>query len=300
MNLIKKDKSFLGVSVLLITSFIWGLAFVFQKKGIDHIGPITFMASRCFLAVLFLGILLVCLRGKKAFKFNRAELLGGLSCGIVMTIANGFQQVGIQYTTAGKAGFVTAMYILIVPIINSLIFKKKVQDRVWLCAIIGVIGMYLLCAEEGFHFEEGDLIIFGCAVFFSFHIICADRFGKDADPVKMSFLQFSVSFVINLVIALMFETSPFEAILEAKVAVLYCGILSAGVGYTLQMLGQKYVEPATASLIMSLESVFAVIGGSVFLMERMTIKELIGCIVMFGAIVLVQIKPKKKFLKLKK
>lgn len=290
-----KNESLKGSMLLFITAFIWGIAFAFQRSGMEYIGPITFMAARCFLAVIFLGVLCMIIYGpKKAFRYDRATVLGGLGCGFFMTIANNLQQMGMVYTEAGKAGFITAMYILIVPVLNVFILKKKEPLKTWIAVALGVIGLYLLCAAGTAEIEKGDILVFGCAVFFSAHILCSDRFAGTAEIVKMSFIQFFVSFVLSAAIALLTEDVSFEGIWAGRIAVAYCGILSAGVGYTLQIVGQKTVKPAAASLIMSLESVFAVVGGWLILHETMSLRELIGCAVMFAAIILVQLEPKKK------
>ncbi len=281
--------------LLFITAFIWGIAFAFQRSGMEYIGPITFMAARCFLAVIFLAALCTAVYGpSKAFKFNRATLAGGLGCGVLMTVANNLQQMGMVYTEAGKAGFITAMYILIVPMLNVLIFRRKEPVKTWIAVLLGILGLYLLCASGTASIDKGDLLVFGCAVFFSGHILCSDRFAAKAEIIKMSFLQFLVSFVLSTVTALLTEDVSFAAIWDGRIAVAYCGILSAGVGYTLQIFGQKSVKPAAASLIMSFESVFAVIGGWLLLHETLSARELLGCAVMFAAIVLVQLQPAKR------
>ncbi len=281
--------------LLFITAFIWGIAFAFQRSGMEYIGPITFMAARCFLAVIFLAVLCMAVYGpSKAFKFNRATLAGGLGCGVLMTVANNLQQMGMVYTEAGKAGFITAMYILIVPILNVLIFRRKEPVKTWIAVLLGILGLYLLCASGTASIDKGDILVFGCAVFFSGHILCSDRFAAKAEIIKMSFLQFLVSFVLSTVTALLTEDVSFAAIWDGRIAVAYCGILSAGVGYTLQIFGQKSVKPAAASLIMSFESVFAVIGGWLLLHETLSARELLGCAVMFAAIVLVQLQPAKR------
>ena len=289
------NNSLKGSILLFITAFIWGIAFAFQRSGMEYIGPITFMAARCLLAVIFLGVLCMVKYGPgDAFRYNKETLAGGLGCGFFMTIANNLQQMGMVYTPAGKAGFITAMYILIVPVLNVLILKKKESIKTWIAVAVGLLGLYLLCATEGFSVEYGDLLVFGCAVFFSAHILCSDRFAGKAEVIKMSFIQFFVSFVLSSVIAFLFEDISWQGLWAGKIAVAYCGVLSAGVGYTLQIAGQKSVKPAAASLIMSFESVFAVIGGWLLLHETLSVRELAGCVVMFIAIVLVQLDFKNK------
>ena len=278
--------------MLLGAAFIWGVAFVFQVEGMDHITPVAFMASRCFLASVFLAILVVILRGpKNAFRFDANTLKGGLGCGLAITIANNLQQIGIQYTTAGKAGFITAMYMILVPIYGAVIFRRRTDLKTWLAVLIGAAGMYLLCIKEGFTIGQGDAYVIGCAVVFAGHIVCADYFAPKADAVKMSFLQFFVSFVLSTIWALIAESPTFEQIWDARVSIAYCGIMSAGVGYTLQLMGQQRTKPEAASLIMSLESVFAALAGWVMLKEAMSGRELLGCALLFGAIILVQSKP---------
>lgn len=290
-----KNKSVLGTILLFITAFIWGIAFVFQRTGMDSVGPLTFMASRCILAVGALSLVLLVKYGsKEAFKFDKSTLKGGLSCGILITIANNLQQIGMQYTNAGKAGFITAMYILLVPVFGVLFLKKKETVRVWLAVLLGAVGMYLLCITDSFTVTAGDLWIMGCAMFFSCHILCADNFAGKSDPLKMSFLQFLICTVLGLILAFVFETPEWTGILNAKAAILYCGVLSACVGYTLQIVAQRWVEPTTASLVMSLESVFAVLSGWLILHETMSSREIIGCVVMFAAIILVETKPSQK------
>ncbi len=290
------NSSLKGSLLLFLTAFIWGIAFAFQRSGMEYIGPITFMASRCFLAVIFLAVLCIAKYGLKgAFKFDKPTLIGGLGCGLFMTVANNLQQIGMVTTEAGKAGFITAMYILMVPIFNVILFKKKEALKTWIAVALGVFGLYLLCAAGSAQIEKGDILVFGCAVFFSFHILCSDRFAGKAQIVKMSLLQFLVSFVLSTAIAFLTEDVSFQGIWAGRIAVAYCGILSAGVGYTLQIVGQKSVRPAAASLIMSFESVFAVVGGWMILGETLSLREIFGCIVMFAAIILVQLElPKRK------
>ena len=284
-----------GSFLLFITAFIWGIAFAFQRSGMEHVGPITFMAARCLLAVVFLAVLCMVFYGPSdAFRFDKATVAGGLGCGVLMTIANNLQQMGMVYTEAGKAGFITAMYILIVPVLNVIIFRRKEPVKTWVAVALGLLGLYLLCAAGTASVTKGDILVFGCAVFFSGHILCSDRFAGKAEIVKMSLIQFFVSFVLSTMTALLTEEVSLSAIWEGRIAVAYCGILSAGVGYTLQIFGQKSVKPAAASLIMSFESVFAVLGGWLILRETLSVRELAGCIVMFAAILLVQLDTGKK------
>ena len=288
----QKNNNPAGGFMLLGAAFVWGVAFVFQVEGMDHVTPVTFMASRCLLASVFLAILVIVVRGPRdAFKFDANTVKGGLGCGIAITIANNLQQIGVQYTTAGKAGFITAMYMLLVPIYGALIFRRRTGLRTWAAVLIGAAGMYFLCIKEGFTIGQGDAYVIGCAIVFAGHIVCADYFAPKADAVKMSFLQFFVSFVLSTVWAFIAETPTFEQIWDARVSIAYCGFVSAGIGYTLQLLGQQRTKPEAASLIMSLESVFAALAGWVMLKEAMSGRELFGCALLFGAIILVQTGP---------
>ena len=285
-----ENKRIKGSIRLLITALVWGVAFVFQRTGMDHITPLTFMASRCVLASISLAIVLLIIRGpSKAFKFSKTTLRGGILCGIFMTVANNFQQVGMVSTTAGKAGFITAMYILLVPLGNFIIFKEKPPRVSILAVLLGAVGLFLLCVNEEFTIVPGDLWVMACSLMFTGHIICTDRFAEKADCVQMSFIQFVVCVVLGWIIAFIFEEPSWSGIREAWVSIAYCGIISAGLGYTLQILGQKYTEPATASLLMSFESVFAALSGAVLLHETMSGREAAGCVIMFVAILIVEL-----------
>ena len=306
----KHTKAF-GNVILIITSVIWGLAFVFQRTGMDNVGPITFNAARMAAGAIFLAILSIFFDLKKRKsappdeqnapeneenkkKRKKATLIGGLLCGFFLTVSSLTQQMGLVHTTAGKAGFITAMYMLFVPIVNLVLFKKKTGKIVWVAVALGIVGMYLLCVKENLVFTSGDALILLCAILFSGHILCCDRFAPHCDPVKLSAIQFTVAAVACTILAFIFETPSIDGIISAAVPILYCGVMSGGVGYTLQIVGQKHTEPATASLIMSLEAVFAAIAGALILHERMLHAEFVGCVIMFVAIILVQLPEKKK------
>lgn len=306
----KRSKAF-GNLILLGTSTIWGLAFVFQRTGMDNVGPITFNAARMAAGAIFLALLSMFFDLKKRKnartwgdseaeseenikKRKKATLIGGLLCGFFLTVSSLAQQMGIVHTTAGKAGFITAMYMLFVPIFNLILFKKKTGKTVWLAVALGIVGMYLLCVKENFTLTTGDALILLCAILFSGHILCCDRFAPHCDPVKLSAIQFTVATVACTILTFIFEKPSIDGIISAAVPILYCGVMSGGVGYTLQIVGQKHTEPATASLIMSLEAVFAAIAGALILHERMLPAEFIGSAIMFVAIILVQLPEKKK------
>ena len=298
-----KNKNTFGIIMLLITSIIWGLAFVFQRTGIDHIEPITFNAVRMSAGAIF--VVIVCIIRDFKTKNNKpnpnheescakSTLIGGIGCGLFLTAASLIQQVGLVYTTAGKAGFITAMYMLFVPILNLIIFKIKGSAKTWISVIIGMVGMYLLCVKEELVLGLGDALVFICAILFAGHILWCDRFAPKSDAIKMSAIQFIVAASLSWVISFIFESPSVDKIISAIIPILYCGVVSGGIGYTLQIVGQKYVAPASASLIMSLESVFAVIAGVLFINESMTLQEIFGCIILFAAIILVQLPSKTK------
>ncbi len=297
----KRNKLF-GNTLLLIAAIIWGAAFVFQRTGMEDIGPIAFNAARTTLSALVVAPVAFWRIRKETFSspeeraaYIRSTLIGGLCCGIFLTLASTFQQAGMVYTTAGKGGFITAMYLLLVPILNLLVFKKRAQWLVWVAVLIGVVGMYLLCLSEGFRLAKGDTLICISALMFSCHILCCDHFAAKGDPVGIAAGQFATVALISWPVSFLVEQPTWGNLVSAGIAILYCGLMSGGLGYTFQLVAQKHTDPAPASLIMSLESVFAVISGSLLLHEKMSTRELLGCIIMFAATVLVQIPlPSKK------
>ncbi|MBR6258733.1 MAG: DMT family transporter [Oscillospiraceae bacterium] len=295
-----KNKKLLGSGLLLFTALIWGTAFVAQRVGMETIEPITFNAARMLLAAVAVGLVSLLLRRKEKKSpdarspeerksCNKNTVSGGVFCGIFLSVASIFQQMGLVYTSAGKAGFITAMYMLLVPIIGFVFLKRKNTWLVWLAVLLGVAGMYLLCVTETFTLTHGDTLVCLCALFFSFHILCCDHFVKKGDPIRMSAIQFLTATVISGAVAAYTEEPTWAKLHSALIPILYCGIISGGVGYTLQIVAQKFTDPTIASLLMSMESVFAVIAGALLLREHMTGRELMGCAVMFLAIILVQI-----------
>lgn len=294
-----KKKQLLGSGLLLVTAVIWGMAFAFQRVGMDHIGPVTFTASRMTLSAAAVSIFSFFYKGRSDFadenekkKYRSSTITGGICCGIFLTSASIMQQAGIVYTTAGKAGFITSLYMLLVPVASFVFFKKRHALNVWIAVFIGVIGMYLLCMSDSLTLSRGDGLVFICAVLFCGHILCCGHFAGRGDPVRISAVQFVTGAIISWIAAYIMESPDIEDIMEAAIPVLYCGIASGGIGYTLQIIGQKYTEPTIAALIMSLESVFAVIGGVIILGENMSARETAGCIIIFLAIILVQIRKK--------
>ena len=293
--------------VLLLTAFIWGVAFVAQSVGGDAVGCFTFNGVRSLIgAAVLLPVIAFLDKQKKkelgedqflAQKGDKKTLiLGGISCGVMLCIASNFQQFGISFTTVGKAGFITAMYILIVPILG-LFMKKKVGMKVWLGVILATVGLYMLCmTSESFSLSKGDLLVLVCAGFFSLHILIIDYFSPKVDGVRLSCIQFFVCGLISTVIAFIFENPNVGAILSGWLPILYAGVMSCGVAYTLQIIGQKNMDPTVASLILSLESVFSVLAGWVLLNQKLSIRELFGCVLMFLAIILAQLPERTKSL----
>ena len=291
-----KNKKLLGNILLTLTAIIWGCAFVAQRVGMESIEPFTFTAARMALAAAAVGPVAL-LKGRREMRRSpeaqrssrSSTVIGGLCCGSFLAAASLFQQAGVVYTTAGKAGFITALYMLLVPILHFLLFRKKNRWHVWLAVLIGLIGMYLLCLTESFRLTRGDALVCVCALLFSGHILCCDHFARTCDPVRVSAIQFLTAAVISAVLAFLTEEPSLGKLSSAAIPILYCGLLSGGLGYTLQIVAQRFTDPTIASLLMSLESVFAVLAGAVLLHERMSARELAGCVVLFTAIVLVQI-----------
>lgn len=286
-------KTIRGSLMLLTAAFIWGTAFVAQSKGMDYVEPFTYNSVRTLIGGLVLLPMIFFFRrrsSRKASENNiKISFIGGIICGLVLFAASSFQQLGISLTSAGKAGFITALYVVIVPVIG-IISGQKPNIKIWLCVFIAVLGFYLLCIKEGFRLSKGDLYVLICAVFYSVHIIVIDHFNsKGAEPVKMSCVQFFTAGSIMMICMFIFESPALSSIFAAKYTILYAGVMSCGVAYTLQMIGQKYTEPTVATLIMSLESVFAALAGWIILIEQMSIKEFSGCALVFTAVVASQL-----------
>ena len=297
--------------MLLLAALIWGSTFVAQTTASDTVEPFTFLFSRSFLGFLFL-IPVICLfnlktnkglangEPKATLKPTKITLIAGIICGVALTIASYSQQIGISLMTdnaSGKAGFITALYIVFTPIFG-IILKRKVPKIIALCVPIATLGFYLLCIKSDFTVEIGDLLTLLCAIFFSFHILVIDYFmEKGADPVKTSCIQFLAVGILSLILAFIFEKPDFTNIWNAKLEIMYAGFLSSGIAYTLQIMAQKDADPTSATLLMSLESVFAVLSGWIVLGETLSLKELFGCLLVFIAVILAQVEipiPKKK------
>ena len=288
-------KKFKGSIMLLITALIWGTAFVAQSEGMNYVGPFTYNALRTLLGgfVLILVMLLFRLFDKKSGRANDYSLKntvkGGLCCGAVLFIASSLQQAGIVYTTAGKAGFVTALYIVIVPVIG-LFLHRKMPLKMWLFIAVALVGFRLLCIKDGFSVSTGDMLVFIGAVFFAVHITVIDHFNKmETDSILMSCIQFFTAGLLMLICMFIFEKPVASDIADAGGTILYTGIMSCGAAYTLQILGQKYTNPTLATLLMSLESVFAALSGWLILNEQLSTREFFGCVLIFAAVLLAQL-----------
>ena len=312
--------------LLLLTAVIWGVAFVAQSVGMDYVGAFTFNFTRCIIGGL---VLIPCIffldwlkhreKGNTLpeesignssadagimnetgtsgnpgqMQGQKTLFAGGICCGIALCVASNLQQFGIKYTTVGKAGFITAMYIVLVPLFGVFL-KKRIGFKVWISVMLAVAGLYLLCITEGFSLGWGDFLVLLCAVVFSIHILVIDYFSPKVDGVKMSCIQFFVCGLISGVGMLIWEKPDIHAILQAWLPILYAGVMSCGVAYTLQIVGQKGMNPTVASLILSLESVVSVLAGWILLGQRLSARELSGCALMFAAIILAQLPQKEK------
>ena len=299
---------------LFLTAMIWGAAFVAQSVSMDYIGPFTFICLRSVIGGLFLIPVIIVLDGirkksqnesadvvnsenilhieteeKQRLSWKNKQLIeGGIVCGIFLFFANCFQQTGIQYTTVGKAGFITTFYIIIVPLIG-LFFKKYCGILTWIGVVVALAGLYFLCITQKLTIQRGDALILCCSVLYAGQILAIDHYNPFVDGVKMSCIQFLTGGMLGAICMFLFESPNMAMILNAAGPILYTGIMSTGVGYTLQILGQKGLNPTVAALIMSLESVFSALSGYLFLHQVLTTRELIGCALMFIAIVLAQL-----------
>ncbi|MEA4815923.1 MAG: DMT family transporter [Lachnospiraceae bacterium] len=278
--------------MLALAALIWGAAFSAQSIGMDYVGPFTFNSVRSFVGGIALVIYISFTDRKKpkpkSEVYTKSLLTGGIACGIVLAVASSLQQHGIMFTTVGKAGFITALYIVIVPILG-IFLKKKVSPVIWLSVLLAVFGMYLLCMTESLVIEKGDFYVLVCAFFFAVHILVIDHFSPKADCVRMSCIQFFVCGIICLVPAAMFEHPSLGSILDAWLPILYAGAFSCGIAYTLQIAAQRHTNVVIASLILSLESVFSVLFGWILLSETLSAREILGCIVVFAAILLTNV-----------
>ncbi len=293
------NKQLKGSISLLAATVIWGFAFIAQSVGMDLIGPFTFQAIRCTFAVLFLipcaflFDLGKCSMAASAGKWKDPKLWrSGLICGGALFVAASLQQMGLVYTDAGKAGFITAMYIVLVPVLG-LFLKRKPPRTALLSVLLAVVGLYLLSCMGVTQINKGDLMLLGCALAFAVQINCIDAFAQDVDGFRLNCIQSLTVAVISLPFVFLTETVDMGNILACLGPLLFAGVLSMGIAYSLQIVGQKSLEPTTAALIMSLESVFAALGGWWLLDETMTSWELTGCGLVFAAVIISQLPSKK-------
>ena len=311
-------------ALLFLTAVVWGVAFVAQSVGMDYVGPFTFNCIRCLIGAVVLVPCIWFLDGWKqrpdgascgresagapdgascgresagapsgASDGSHALLAGGICCGLALFVASNLQQIGIQYTTVGKAGFITALYIVMVPVFG-IFLKKRAGIRVWVSVALAVAGLYLLCITDRLALGKGDILVLLCAVVFAVHILVVDHFSAKTDGVRMSCIQFLVCGLLSGVCMLITEHPEMRLILQAWQPILYAGVFSCGVGYTLQIIGQKGTDPTVASLILSLESVVSVLAGWLLLGQRLSVRELGGCALMFAAILLAQLPERRQ------
>ncbi len=282
---------------LLICALIWGFAFVPQRTSMDSIGPFALIGIR-FIMGAFALVPLILYRKRQPtipnIPITKPIMLGGgVAAGLFLFGGASLQQIGLQSTTAGKAGFITGMYILIVPLLG-LLWGQKAGRFTWAGIVLAVIGMYFLTVTEQLTIERGDLFVLLCAVVFAGHVQTIDYFAKHTDPIKLSAIQFLVTGILGLIATFAAETVTWEMIQGALPAILYLGLLSSGVGYTLQVVGQQYAQPANASIIMSLEAPFAALGGWLLLSETLDTKALVGCGLMLTGMLVSQIRPRRQ------
>ena len=298
------QKALRGSLLLLLGAVIWGAAFAAQRAGMDHVQPFTFSGVRMLLAGLVMIPAAALMRRKTGpvpAETQKQQRKGGLICGLLLFFATSLQQIGLVYTSAGKAGFITALYVVLVPVAGWVFLRKQPGKMIWAGVGLAVIALYLLCVPaEGFQIEKGDALLLGCAMCFTGQILCVDHYAPKVDGLTLARDEFLVTGGLSMIIAVFTEDIRLDGILEAAVPILYTGVFSGAVGYSLQIIGQRDVNPTVASLIMCLESVFAVLTGAILLGERMTGREIAGCVLMFCAVILAQlsavIRTKKKWM----
>ena len=295
---------------LLLAATIWGIAFVAQSVGMEYVGPFTFNGVRSLIgAAVLVPVIFLLNRSKDTASaaadpststttsspYKTRDLwIGGIACGIALFAASNFQQFGIKYTTVGKAGFITACYIVIVPILGHFFLRKKCGATIWIAVALALAGLYLLCITDGFSVGKGDLLVMVCSLLFSLHILVIDYFSPKVDGVKMSCIQFFVCGFLCAIPAVFTEHIVSADIFAAWAPILYAGVLYFVVAYTLQIIGLNDMNPTVASLILSLESCISVLAGWILLNQKLSARELSGCVLMFAAIILAQLPSGKK------
>ena len=292
-----KDRlyTFTHTLMLLVASFFWGTTFVAQSLGAEYVSAGTYLALRTYIGILFL-LPFVIYRDRKENRNSNKEsrrqelnafVKGGVLAGLFIFLASFAQQYGIAYTSVAKAGFLTTLYVVFVPII-SFFFGRKFDNKLWICIALSVVGLYLLCMKGSFYLEKGDAMMVLSAMGFSIQILAVSRYSKRIDPVKLTLSQFIIEAFLATIVMFALEKPDLTSVYNALPAILYAGVFSSGIAYTLQSLGQKNLNPAIASIAMCLESVFGTLSGWIVLGQRLSFREAIGCILMFGAIVLSQ------------
>ncbi len=288
-----KSKSIKSSLVLLLAAAVWGFAFVAQRMGMEHIGPFTFNGIRFIIGSLSLLPLMAFLpasaEAKQIPHNTRLFYSWGITAGVVLFAGSSVQQIGLVYTTAGNAGFITGLYVIFVPILG-LLLRHKTSPVVWLAAAMAVTGMYFLSVREGLSVNRGDVFVLISAFFFAIHVLVVGHVTNKYDALKISFVQFLTCGILSSVVAISFEVISLHGIEQALIPLLYGGLVSVGVGYTLQMVGQKNAKPAPAAIILSAEAVFAVIGGVWILSETMDSRALFGCCLMLAGMILAQMR----------
>ena len=292
-------KSLRGSLLLLLGAMIWGAAFVAQRVGMENLGPLCFNGIRMLMAaLLLLPVIRIADRlrpngSPKAAFFPEKQLNAGLLCGLLLFVSSTLQQIGLVYTTAGKAGFITALYVVLVPIAGWVFFRKNPGRWIWLSVLLAILGLFLICVppELNLALNRGDLYVLLCALCFTGHILAVDHFSPLVDPLRLSCSQFFICGILSLLPGLFLEEISLNAVRAAMIPLLYAGVLSGAVAYTLQIIAQKDTNPTVASLMMCLESVFALLTGALVLGERMSSRESAGCLIMFVAVVLAQLSP---------
>lgn len=300
-----KNQKLKGNLLLLLTSFVWGVSFIAQSKGVEAISPVTFNGVRSLLGgVVLLPVIWFLDRGKRkkgipVQKLNKTLVVGGVICGLFLCLASTIQTSGMVYTSPGKAGFITALYMVIVPIIGIFLGKRP-RPIILISVLVAVCGLYLMCIDSALTINKGDIMILVCAFLFSGHILAIDYFSPKVDGVKLACIQFFVCGLLDIIWMFVYEQPRLEPILDCWLSIGYSGIMSCGVAYTLQIVGQKYTDPTSASILMSLESVFATLSTVVLVAlgwnltgGALTSREIFGCVLMLGAIMLVQLPEKK-------
>ena len=291
-----KSQSVRADLLMLLAAAIWGFAFVAQREGMETMGPFLFNTARFFIGTVFLFPIVWYLSKKNKTPANKETstkklVIAGTIAGLFLFLASSFQQVGIQYTTAGKAGFITGLYIFFVPLIG-IFFGQRTGSGTWLGAFIAVIGLYLLSINDDFSIARGDLLQLICAVFFAAHILVVGYVAKRMDPLKLSLIQYVVSGVLSFFIAIAIEVITWQMIVDTAIPLLYAGVMSIGVGYTLQVVAQQHAKSSHAAIILGLEGAFAVLGGWLILDENLSTRGLIGCGLMLSGMFLSQLLPR--------